>query len=84
MTNMSHLFKVTVAWTSIVYAICFFGVALVPSVREIFMYYALHMNVDMGENVATVGTFISGLVIWNAVAVLGVALFAVLFNAIKK
>lgn len=82
--NITHLVKVTVAWTSIVYAACFFGVALVPSVREVFMYYALHMNVDMGENVATVGTFISGLVIWNIVAVLAVGLFSALHDGIKK
>ena len=39
------------------------------------MYYALHMNISMGENILTLTTFISGLVIWNVIGVLGAWLF---------
>jgi hypothetical protein len=47
------------------------------------MQYALHMNASLGENVITFTTFISGLVIWNVIAVLGAWLFAFLHNKIK-
>jgi hypothetical protein len=75
--NTEHLLKVTVLWISIMDIVCFGGVALV------FMRYALHMNVSMGENVATIATFISGLVIWNVIAFLGAWLFTFLHNKIK-
>lgn len=85
MINTTHLLKVSAAWISIVYVICFAGVALLSGVRTGFMMYALHLgDFDMGRNVLTLGTFISGLVIWNIAAFLGVWLFTVLFNAIKK
>lgn len=84
MINTRHLLKVAAAWVSIVYVVCFAGVALFPGIRPGFMMYALHMNVDMGQNVATFGTFISGLIIWNIIALLAVWLFAYLFNAIKN
>ncbi len=54
------------------------------SIRPGFMMYALHMNVGTVDNVLTIGTFISGLVIWNIVGLLAVWLFAALFNGIKK
>jgi hypothetical protein len=66
-----------------VYVVCFVGVALIPGVRPSFMQYALHMNISMGENVVTLATFISGLVIWNVIAFLGAWLFAFLHNKIK-
>lgn len=86
MIDTKHLLKVSAAWTSIVYAICYFGVAAYPGVRPGFMMYGLHMSgLGMGwTNVLTGGTFISGLVIWNVIAVLAVWLFAALFNGIKK
>ena len=84
MINTQRLCKVTAAWISIVYAVCFGGVALVPGVREWFMRYALHAaNMSIGENVITLTTFITGLLIWNIVAVLAVLLFGVLWNSIK-
>lgn len=84
MINTKHLLKVTVVWITIVYLVCFGGVALVPGIRLWFMRYALHMNVSLGENVITFATFISGLLIWNVVALLAVWLFAFLFNKLKQ
>ena len=84
MINIKHLLRVAAAWISIVYVICFTGVALFPEIRSVFMTYGLHTDINVGQNVITFGTFISGLVIWNIVAALGVWLFAYLFNAIKK
>ena len=84
MIGTKHLLEITAAWVTIVYIICFGGVALIPGVRPWFRYYALHMNINMGENVLTLNTFISGLVIWNVVGVLGAWLFAFLHNNIKQ
>ena len=84
MINTKHLLKVTAVWISILYIVCFGGVALVPGIRPWFMQHALHMNASLGENVITFRTFISGLLIWNAVALLALWLFAFLFNKIKQ
>jgi hypothetical protein len=84
MINTNHLLKVTAAWVSIVYTVCFAGVAMLPNIRPGFMMYALHTSGNLGENVLTFGTFLSGLVIWNIVGLLGAWLFAWLFNTIKS
>jgi len=83
MINTKHLLKVTMVWVSIVYVICFAGVALFPGIRESFMYYGLHTATNLGENVMTFTLFTAGLVLWNVVALLVVGLFTVLFNKIK-
>lgn len=85
MININHLLKVAAVWISIVYAVCFAGVGLFGGIRPGFMQYGLHMRgIDMGENILTFGTFVSGLVIWNIIALLGVWLFAALWNGMKK
>jgi len=84
MINTAHLLKVTVAWISIVYIVCYVGVALFQGIQPAFMLYALHTTTSMGESVMTLATFVSGLVIWNVIALLAVSLFAVLFNRMKK
>ncbi len=84
MISTKHLLKVAAAWTSIVYVICYVGVLAFSGIRPGFMMYALHTNVDVGTNVMTFGTFISGLVIWNIVALVAFWLFAALYNGIKK
>lgn len=83
MISTTRIIKTSLAWTSIVYAICFAGVALFPSIRAGFMLRALHMQSDLGTNVATLGTFLSGLVIWNIVVALALWLFAAIFNRTK-
>lgn len=82
--DIKHLLKVASAWVSIVYAVCFAGIALFPGIRPGFMRYGLHMGIDMGQNILTVGTFVSGLILWNIIALLAVWLFAFLFNTIKQ
>jgi hypothetical protein len=49
--------KVAMLWTTIVYIVCFGGVALVPGIRPWFMHYASHTNANIGDSVTTVGTF---------------------------
>ena len=68
MNNIKHLLTVTAAWTSIVYTVCYVGVWLFPGIREAFMLYALHTTTVLGENVMTLTTFISGLIVWNVAA----------------
>ena len=84
MINSKHLIKVASAWVSIVYAICFIGVAIYPPSREMFMKFSLHTEVSLNSNFFSIGYFISGLIIWNIVAIISVWLFAILFNKIKK
>lgn len=84
MINTKHLLKVTLAWTSIVYAVCFAAVAAFPGVRQMFMTYGLHMNINIGENAVNSATFLIGLVLWNVIDLLAVWLFAALFNGIKE
>ena len=85
MINTKHVLKVGLSWMTITYVICFVGVALFPSLRDQFARNALHMEVTgLGQNIITWGTFISCLIWWNVLAFVGVGLFALLFNKIKK
>ena len=85
MINTQRLLKVSVVWTSIVYIVCFVGVAVFAPIRSGFLMYALHMRTsgDGFESVLSFSTFLSGLVIWNIIAFLGVWLFAALWNRMK-
>lgn len=83
MIKTKHLLKVTALWISIVYIICYAGVALWPASRSLFMKYSLHAEVALRSDFFGWGYFFAGLVIWNVVALIGVWLFAALFNKIK-
>lgn len=84
MINSKHLIKVASAWVSVVYVVCFTGVAIYPPIRELFMRFSLHTNVSFQSDFFSFGYFISGLIIWNIMTILAVWLFAVLFNKTKK
>ena len=84
MINAKHLLKVTLAWTSAVYVVCYVGVAIYPPVRMVTMRYALHVDTNIVSTYFGFGYFISGLIIWNAVVLLAVWLFVWLFNTIKQ
>jgi len=81
--NFKHPLKVGLAWTSIVYVVCFAGVALFPALRESFMKYGMHTDAALGHNYITIGSFIGGLIIWNIIVAIGVWLFVLLSNKIK-
>ena len=83
MLSTTRTLKITSLWISIVYIICFGGVALVPGIRAWFMQYALHTQIDLGTNIMTLGTFVTGLIIWNILAILAVWLFVLLSNYVK-
>lgn len=80
---MSQALKVASSWISVVYVICFGGVALLPGIRPWFMEYALHTRADIGTDVMTLTTFVTGLIIWNVIAVLAVWLYVTLSNYFK-
>jgi len=85
MIDTQRLLKVSAAWMSIVYVVCFGGVALFPGIRQQFAYYALHAaNAGVGETAITPVTFIAGLLIWDVSAVLAAWLFAALWNVIRQ
>ena len=83
MINIKHLLKVTSVWISVVYAICYAGVAIYPPIRQLFMRYSLHADASLASDFLGIGYFISGLIIWNIVAIVNVWFFALLFNKIK-
>lgn len=84
MINTKHVLKVVSAWVSVVYIVCFAGVAIFPYSRFLFMKYALHAEISTGVDYLNVGSFVYGLVVWNLVALLAIWLFAALFNKIKQ
>lgn len=83
MLNMKLVLATGVAWTTVAYVVCFLGVALLPDIREWFMMYALHTNINMGVSVLTFSTFLSGLIIWDILALLGLWLFVALYNTMQ-
>ncbi|MFA4831046.1 MAG: DUF5676 family membrane protein [Patescibacteria group bacterium] len=84
MINTKHLLKVASAWVSIVYVVCYAGVAIYPPIRDLVMRYSLHAETTFRSDFFSIGYFISGLIIWNIMAMAGVWLFAALFNKIKQ
>lgn len=84
MINSARLVKVSMVWMSITYLICYMGVALMPGIRQQFMLYALHTNIEVGKNALSLTNFITGLVAWNLITGAGVWLFGMLYNQIKE
>lgn len=84
MIKTKHLLKVSSIWISIVYTICYLGVAIYPPVRDLFMKYSLHTDVAFKSDFFSFGYFIAGLIIWNIVTIAGVWLFATLYNKMKQ
>lgn len=83
MINTKHLIKVASVWISIMYIICYMGVAVYPQSRTLFMKYSLHYDAVFQSSFFSFGYFISGLLIWNIVIIAGAWLFAFIFNKIK-
>jgi len=83
MIDTQRLLKVSSVWISIVYVVCYVGVAMYPASREMFMRYSLHSSMAFDSNFFSIGYFVSGLIIWNIVIAASALLFAGLFNRIK-
>ncbi len=84
MIDTKHLLKVISVWVSMVYVICYVGVAIYPPIRSLFMQYALHTDTLFASNLLGGRYFISGLIVWNIVAVSCAWLFAILFNTVRR
>ncbi|OGG54629.1 hypothetical protein A3D62_00620 [Candidatus Kaiserbacteria bacterium RIFCSPHIGHO2_02_FULL_49_11] len=84
MLTTSRAIKIATAWISVVYVICYAGVALFLGIREGFMEYALHTRIDTGVNVVSLTTFITGLIVWNVMAAVAAWLFVVLTKYFSK
>lgn len=80
--NTARVVKISLAWISIVWTVCYLALGLIPGLAPAAMRYALHMNVPM-ENIFTIANFIVGLILWNVIVVAGVALAGLLGNYIK-
>jgi len=61
MINIKHLLKVTSVWISIVYVICYAGVAIWSPVRMMTMRYTMHADVNFTSNYFGFWDFIFGL-----------------------
>jgi hypothetical protein len=85
MTSTIRSVKVGAAWITIVYVICFAGVALFPNIRTVFIQDALHTEANfLGRDIITVRSFVAGLIWWNALVFFGVTLFQVLDGVYSK
>lgn len=80
--NTVRAVKISLAWVSIVWTVCYLAFGLIPGLGPTAMRYVLHMNVPM-ENIFTIGNFIIGFIVWNVVVAAGIALVGLLGNYIK-
>ncbi|OGG47416.1 hypothetical protein A3D66_01480 [Candidatus Kaiserbacteria bacterium RIFCSPHIGHO2_02_FULL_50_9] len=79
-----RLLKISMAWVSIAYVVCYVLFFLVPQTRGTFIYYAVHMNVNAVPSVFTFGNFIGGFVFWNVLVAASVWLWVFLVEKIKN
>jgi len=84
MINTKQISKVFCLWVSIIYIVCFLGVAIYPPIRQLFMRFALHMEIAATSDYISFGYLISGLIIWNIITLLAVWLFAAISNGLLK
>jgi hypothetical protein len=81
--NTIRTLKIGLAWTSIVWTVCYLVVGLIPGLGPGLLPYLFHLNLGSVENIFTIGNFIGGLVLWNVIVAAGIALAGVLSNSIK-
>lgn len=82
--NTTRALKVGVAWTSIVWTVCYLLVGLIPGLGPALLPYLFHLNLGSVENIFTIGNFIGGLVLWNIMVAAGIALAGALSIVIKS
>jgi hypothetical protein len=80
--NTTRAIKISLAWVSIAWTVCYLAFGLIPGLGPTVMPYILHMSVPM-ENIFTIGNFVVGLILWNVIVAAGVALVGLLSNYIK-
>lgn len=82
--NTKQSVKTWVVWINIAYVICYLLVLLFPGLRISFIQALIHTEITGMTDSMSLGNFLMGLVLWNIVTLLGVLLFAFLFNKFKK
>jgi len=81
--NTARAVKIGMAWTTIVWTICYLAVGLIPGLGSAMVRDLAHMNVGPVERIFTIGNFIAGLISWNLIVAAGIALARFLGNYIK-
>lgn len=72
--NGRSLFLSTAILTGLIYTLCIVFIALAPQATTAFISYILHMNLTGMARVVSLGSFITGLLVWS----LGTGLYAML------
>jgi hypothetical protein len=81
--NTMRVLKIGLAWITIAWTVCYLAFGLIPGLRSTFVPYITHINVGPVETIFTLGNFIVGLILWNAIVAAGVGLAGFLNNYIK-
>jgi hypothetical protein len=82
--NTERALKIGVAWTSVVWTVCYLLLGLIPGLGLALLPYLFHLNVGAVENIFTVSNFVGGLVLWNIIVAAGIALAGALSNVIRS
>jgi hypothetical protein len=80
--NTMRLLKIGLAWITIAWTVCYLTFGLIPGLRSTLPYIT-HITVGPVETIFTLGNFIVGLILWNAIVAAGIALAGFLNNYIK-
>ena len=82
--DTARALKIGVAWTSVVWVVCYLALGLIPGLASTVLPYLFHLNAGPVENIFTIGNFFVGLILWNLIVAAGIALAGVLSNYIKS
>ncbi len=76
--------KIGVAWTTIVWTVCYLALGLIPGLAPALLPYLFHLDMGPVANIFTISNFIGGLILWNLIVAAGIALAGVLSSYIKS
>lgn len=82
--NTFRAVKIGLAWITSTYVLCYIILGLIPASRASLLPYILHLNVGQVENIFTLGNFVVGLILWNAIVGAGIWWVGFLGNYIKN
>ncbi len=82
--NTARAIKIGLAWTSIVWTLCYLLVGLIPGLGPTLLSYLFHLNLGSAVNIFTIGNFAVGLILWNIIVAVGIALAGALDNVIES
>jgi hypothetical protein len=82
--NTFRAVKIGLAWVTSAYVLCYIILGLIPALRLSLLPYILHLSVGPVENIFTLGNFVVGLILWNAIVGAGIWWAGFLGNYIKN